>query len=309
MSMELVFKSADVSLPKEIENLEALKQELIPRLEKYRTLVVTEDSIKAAKEDKANLNKLRKAIEDQRISIKKLYLEPYTVLETQCKEVIALIDEPIKAIDSQIKAFDEIEKKEKLTALQAAFYKTEHPTWLQFNAVCPEKWENKTAKTDKLIEQIEEKVKTINAEIEEISGIYNTSPLFTAIADRYKQTLDKAQTLSYAILLEQQYKQEQERKAEEERRRAEEEARRAAEMQNRSEAVENAPIIDSDEGNTDTLIETQNAKNAASVSAESVSTSSEAILTGTFKVECTKAQLIALRDFMKAQGIKFIITK
>ena len=189
MSMELVLKSVSVDLPQEIENLEQLKAELTPRLEKYNNLVVTEDSIKAAKDDKANLNKLRKAIEEQRISIKKQYLEPYNVLEAQCKEVVALIDAPIKAIDAQIKAFDEIEKKEKLTKLQTAFYKTEHPSWLQFASICPDKWENKTSKTDKLIEQIEESVKNVNAELEEINSIYAESPLLTAIIDRYKQTI------------------------------------------------------------------------------------------------------------------------
>ena len=88
MSLELILRSANIDLPNEIENLEQLKTELIPRLEKYNSLVVTEDSIKAAKEDKANLNKLRKAIEEQRISIKKQYLEPYNVLEADRKSVV-----------------------------------------------------------------------------------------------------------------------------------------------------------------------------------------------------------------------------
>ena len=66
--MELILKSAELNLPQSIANLEQLKAELEPRLEKYNSLVVTEDSIKAAKEDKAALNKLKKAIEEQRIS-------------------------------------------------------------------------------------------------------------------------------------------------------------------------------------------------------------------------------------------------
>jgi len=309
MSMELVLKSVSVDLPQEIENLEQLKAELAPRLEKYNNLVVTEDSIKAAKEDKANLNKLRKAIEEQRISIKKQYLEPYNLLESQCKEVVALIDAPIKAIDSQIKAFDEIEKKEKLTKLQTAFYKTEHPSWLQFASICPDKWENKTSKTDKLIEQIEESVKNVNAELEEINGIYAESPLRTAIIDRYKQTISKADTLSYAVQLEQQYKADQERKAEEERRRAEAEALKAQQEQERTESELNAPIIDSVESNINTPVSEQTANNAQNLNDSDDVTMSEPILKGKFSVECTKSQLIALRDFMKSQGIKFEIVK
>jgi DNA repair exonuclease SbcCD ATPase subunit len=312
MSMELVLKSVSVDLPQEIENLEQLKAELAPRLEKYNNLVVTEDSIKAAKEDKANLNKLRKAIEEQRISIKKQYLEPYNVLEAQCKEVVALIDAPIKAIDEQIKAFDEIEKKEKLTKLQTAFYKTEHPSWLQFASICPDKWENKTSKTDKLIEQIEESVKNVNAELEEINSIYAESQLLTAIIDRYKQTLSKAETLSYAVQLEQQLKAEQERKAEEERRKAELEALKVQQEQekaNSSESELNTPIIDSAESNINTLANEQTANNDQNLNDSDDVTMSEPILKGKFTVECTKSQLIALRDFMKSQGIKFEIVK
>jgi hypothetical protein len=307
--MELVLKSVSVDLPQKIENLEQLKAELAPRLEKYNNLVVTEDSIKAAKEDKANLNKLRKAIEEQRISIKKQYLEPYNVLEAQCKEVVALIDAPIKAIDAQIKAFDEIEKKEKLTKLQTAFYKTEHPSWLQFASICPDKWENKTSKTDKLIEQIEESVKNVNAELEEINSIYAESQLLTAIIDRYKQTLSKAETLSYAVQLEQQLKAEQERKAEEERRRAEAEALKAQQEQERTESKLNAPIIDSVESNINTPVSEQNAVSGENFGGSDDVTPTEPILNGMFRVECTKSQLIALRDFMKSQGIKFEIVK
>ena len=109
--MELSLQTAKINLPQSIANLEELKAELQPKLEKYNNLVVTADSIKEAKADKAILNKLRSTIDDQRKAIKKQYLEPYNVLETQCKEVIALIDAPIQAIDKQIKVFDEIEEK------------------------------------------------------------------------------------------------------------------------------------------------------------------------------------------------------
>ena len=308
MAMELIFKTAEVNLPLSIANLEQLKADLLPRLEKYKNLVVTEDSIKAAKDDKAALNKLKKAISDQRISIKKQYLEPYNELERQCKELDAMIDEPIRAIDNQLKAFDEAEKKEKLTQLQTAFYRTEHPAWLQFNAVLPEKWENKTAKTDKLIEQIEQNVMGINTDIAEIDAIYAESPLLTAIANHYKQTLNKAETLSYAVTLEQQYKADQERKAEAERRRAEEEARKAAEMQERAEAHGNAPINEPPEISIEIPTEAQNAKNGPPVSAESIPTI-EKVIVGRFEVTGTKAQIKALGEYMRAQGIKYTIVK
>lgn len=299
MPMELILASADVNLPQSIENLEALKAELAPKLEKYNNLVVTEDSIKAAKDDKAALNKLKKAIDEQRISIKKQYLEPYNRLEEECKKLTALIDAPIQAIDKQIKAFDEVEKQEKLTQLQTAFYKTDHPNWLQFSNVCPEKWENKTNKTDKLIEQIEANVNKINSEIAEIDALYADSPLLTAIADTYKRTLDKSQALSYAVQLE---AQEKERKAKEEALKEQMLKAAAEEKVKQPENVQNEQEQPSENGNGIILPEEQTAPIVQSEQPETV-------LKGKFKVECTKSQLIALRDFMKAQGIKYELVK
>ncbi|MCM1007773.1 MAG: DUF1351 domain-containing protein [Ruminococcus flavefaciens] len=69
--MELILKSTEISIPQEIENLEQLKAEIAPKMEQYRSLVVTEESVRSAKADRAKLNKLKKAVEDQRISIKK----------------------------------------------------------------------------------------------------------------------------------------------------------------------------------------------------------------------------------------------
>ena len=302
MSMELILSSADVNLPQSIANLEQLKEELIPRLKKYNELVVTEDSIKAAKEDKAALNKLKKAIEDQRISIKKQYLEPYEALEKQCKEVVALIDAPIKAIDAQIKAFDEIEEKNKYNDLQAAFTALQAPEWVQFEEVLNPKWRNKTLKLDALKDEMENLVAHFNEELEKLSAMYGDKEYYLPIINRYKQTKDFSQTAVYAVQLEQEYKREQERKAKEEalkeqmlKAAAEEKAKQADNVQNEQEQL-------SENSNTTILPEQQTAVNVESEQREQ-------LLKGKFAVECTKSQLIALRDFMKAQGIKFELIK
>lgn len=123
MPMELQLRYTDLSIPCAIANLEALKAELQPKLDFYKSLVVTEDGIKAAKEDKAKLNKLKKAIDEQRIAVKKKCLEPYETLEKECKEVEKPILEAVKAIDDQIKVFDEEEKNRKLLKLKQLFTK------------------------------------------------------------------------------------------------------------------------------------------------------------------------------------------
>lgn len=287
MSMELQLRYADLSIPCAIANLEALKAELQPKLEQYKSLVVTEDGIKAAKDDKAKLNKLKKVIDEQRIAVKKKCLEPYETLEKECKEVEKPILEAIKTIDDQIKAFDEKEREEKLLKLKTAFYKTTHHDWVNFESVLPVKWANKTEKLEKLIEEMNKSVETINTEYAEITAMYLESPLLMAIADQYKRTRNKAETLAYAVMLEKQYHEEQKRKEELEAK--------------QRESLLNVPISDSDSSN-----QTISENNQTVVSIESGANQS---ITGTFRVTCSKEQLISLRDFMKSNGIKYEIVK
>lgn len=292
--MELVLKSVDINLPQEIENLEALKAELAPKLDYYNNLVVTEDSIKAAKTDKANLNKLRTAIEDQRKSIKKQYLEPYNLLEAQCKEVVALIDAPIKAIDTQIKAFDEIEKQEKYAALSEAFTALNVPEWIKIEDILNPKWGNKTEKIDSLKAEMADNLKKLTDDFDKLAEMYGEREYYLPIVNRFKTTKDFSQTAVYAVQLESEYKKEQERKAKEEELRQQ--------MLKSAESVQNAPEQPEVEQSVIIPPEPQTAVNVESEQPEP-------ILKGRFEVECTKSQLIALRDFMKAQGIKFEIVK
>lgn len=292
--MELVLKSVDINLPQEIENLEALKAELAPKLDYYNNLVVTEDSIKAAKTDKANLNKLRTAIEDQRKSIKKQYLEPYNLLEAQCKEVVALIDAPIKAIDSQIKAFDGIEKQEKYAALSEAFTALNVPEWIKIEDILNPKWGNKTEKIDSLKVEMADNLKKLTDDFDKLAEMYGEREYYLPIVNRFKTTKDFSQTAVYAVQLESEYKKEQERKAKEEELRQQ--------MLKAAESVQNAPEQPEVEQSVIIPPEPQTAVNVESEQPEP-------ILKGRIEVECTKSQLIALRGFMKAWGIKFEIVK
>ena len=104
-----------------IDNFQELKQALEQQLEVYKSLAYSQDSIKAAKKDKAMLNKLKKAIDDKRKEIKKVYMQPYTVVEAQAKELIALIDEPLALIAGFI-AREEAEEKEARRKDVAAYF-------------------------------------------------------------------------------------------------------------------------------------------------------------------------------------------
>ena len=121
--MELAVKTdLERELPKRIDfNYEQLKGQLAEKLTRYQGLVVTEDGIKEAKADKTALNKLRTALDEKRKEVKKDCMRPYEDFEAKVKELISMVDQPMLAIDKQIKTFDERKKEEKRAEIVGLF--------------------------------------------------------------------------------------------------------------------------------------------------------------------------------------------
>lgn len=188
------------ALPTEIGfNFEELKAELSDRLAYYNALVVTEDSIKEAKADRANLNKLREAIETRRKEIKKQCMAPYVDFETKVTELTALIDDPISAIDSQLKGYDESKKAEKQQAIQDWYTGNVDPylqTVIPLERIQRRDWMNTTKSIKKIQMEIVEAVAKVSADLE----VLNTMPTdeyTAAVRAKYMETLDITATLAY----------------------------------------------------------------------------------------------------------------
>lgn len=95
--MEL--KVNEVSIPEQITfNYDELKRDLIDKVSTYETLVYTDDQIKQAKADKANLNKLKKALNDERIRREKEYMKPFNDFKSKINEIICIIDNILKSV-------------------------------------------------------------------------------------------------------------------------------------------------------------------------------------------------------------------
>lgn len=287
---ELQIVEKSFSFPAEIENIEALKKELKPKLDYYRSLVVTADSIKQAAADKAALNRLKKAIEDKRIEIKKLYLQPYEVLEKQCKELVQMIDEPVSMIDSQVKKFAEAEKMQKYEELKK-FFDTINPLdFIKLDDVINPKWANKGEKLESLKNELIEKCGSISSDLAIVEAQFKDLPIWIPIYNKFCETKGAlGETMQYASNLKAQYYQEQarkeaeiqtERESYENERRATEEAQATTTptAEPTTDTVENKPIIEED-------------------------------ITGTFTVTASRAKIAALGKFMKANGIKFTVSK
>lgn len=102
-------------------NYDELKTGIADAVKKYDNLVITEDAIKQAKIDRANLNKFISAMEDKRKEVKKQCLKAYEPFEEKIKELVSMVDKPCTSIDKQIKAFEDKEKAEKRKLLKEYF--------------------------------------------------------------------------------------------------------------------------------------------------------------------------------------------
>ncbi len=94
-------------------NYEELEAELGKRLNDYRGLVVTEDTLAAAKDAKKELASMRTTIDSYRKEKKKELEAPIKAFEEQCKKLIAMVQEAEKPLNEAIAVFDEKKREEK----------------------------------------------------------------------------------------------------------------------------------------------------------------------------------------------------
>lgn len=233
--MEL--KINEVKIPQKIEfNFEELKQEITAKVGLYKNMVYTDETIKEAKADKATLNKFVTALEDKRKEVKKECLQPYESFEKQVKELVAIVNEPVKLIDSQVKTYEEKIKSEKKAEIKTYWESTEHPEWLTCKRIFDPKWLNASVSMKKVQEAINERLAEIKTHITTIGMLPDFA--FEAL-ETYKNTLD----INSAIAEGQRLADIQKRKveAQERAKREAELAEKAKEEQKKTESIVSYP--------------------------------------------------------------------
>ncbi len=185
------------ALPAVVEfNFDDLKSALSDKMELYRGLVVTEDSIKPAKQDRADLNKLREAMEAKRKEVKKACLVPYTDFEAKIKELVALVDAPIQAIDTQLKGYEERRRTAKRADVLAIYEETvgELRPLLPFDKLWRDEWYNTGVSMKKIREAVVAAEEKAAADLEVLSTV--ESEFMEAVKLKYLETLDLHEALA-----------------------------------------------------------------------------------------------------------------
>lgn len=217
-------------------NNEELKTSIAKKMEDYKGLVFTEETIADGKKDRADLNKLRGAIDNERKRIKKMCMEPYNKFEKEVKEVLGVVDEQINAIDVQIKEVEQIKKEEKRKAVRELFDSIGFQPFVTVDMIWDEKWLNASVSLSKVENQMKETMYRIGEDVGTISGL----PEFRFEAmEVYKKTLN----LSQAIQKGQELADIQKRKEEAERLKKEQEVAQANVAANQPEPAETTTAV------------------------------------------------------------------
>ena len=197
--MEL--KVQDYQLPAPITfNYDDLKRELLAKAEAYETVVYTEDQIKAAKADRANLNRLKKALNDERIKRERDYMQPFNTFKAQVNEIIGIIDKPCAAIDRQIKGFEDRQKEEKLNVIKeyfaaACLFGNPASDIIAFDKIFNPRWLNASVPLKSINDEIDGRLEQIAIDLEVVRNL----PVYAFVAEQtYLLTLDLGKAVSEA---------------------------------------------------------------------------------------------------------------
>lgn len=212
-----------------ITNIDELKKQLALRLSEYKNAVFTEDSKQVAKAELAGLRKLRKAVEERRKEIKEQHMIPYTVFEKEMKQLVAIIDEPIGLIDTQLKEMEDIRIKNRRADVRKLYDEivSDGADYLPFDDIYVKTWDNASTTMKSIKKDLEALVEKTVSDIMIIQD--SGSDVWEEALEGYKRDRNLTKALTFINTYEANRKKALER--EEEKRRKDDERRRQAEIE------------------------------------------------------------------------------
>ena len=188
---------------------EELKRQALELAENIRTVTVDDENIKQSKKLLAEVNKRCKELDDRRIKIKNLMLEPYKLFEDQVKEIVGIVKEADEVVRQQVKQLEEQERQEKQEKLNHLFnLRINHYSFrdlFSFEDFLKPKHLNKTTSIESVEKEMIEFLEKITRDLKAIE----TMPNAKSILSLYIGSKD----LALALTLQQQ-KEEQDRRIE-----------------------------------------------------------------------------------------------
>lgn len=186
-----------------------LKRQAEELAENILTVEVNEENIKHSKTLLAQVNKRCKELDDRRIKIKNVMMEPYKLFEAQVKEIVGIVKEADEVVRKQVRQLEEEERQQKQALLEDLFNKRlVHYSFrdlFSFSDFLKPKHLNKTTTVDSVEREMIEFFEKIAREMHAIEQMPNGK----SVLRFYLETKDLAQALT-----KQHQKEEQERRIE-----------------------------------------------------------------------------------------------
>lgn len=269
-------------------NFNECKAALAEMIAPYKNLIVSEDAIAEAKNDRAKIRKVAQRIDDVRKTVKKVYTEPLALFEADCKELTEICMEGVNNLDAQVKAVEQAEKDAKIAELRA-FYDAaesdEAKDYCPWESICNPKWGNKGFVISQAQSEISDALEKTERDLESIRTMGGEDVPY--LLDCYRQTRDIGVVIRKSAELKTAREREAQRKREaEERQRERDAARTAAEAEKETARAEPK----------------RETEYAPAVTTE---LEQDDLVTVDFRVVCTKTQLAMLGRYMRENGIKY----
>lgn len=282
MEIQILSPTQAQPLPPVQWNYEEVKQWVTDGLSCYKGVVYDETQISIAKTDRAKLNKLVAAIDAKRKEMKAVYLQPYAEFEAQAKELTELVKAQVAEIDAQVNAFDNFRKEEKQAQIIAEIYTPmigNLAELVPYERLHNPRWLNVTMSMCAIGEEMSRTIGKIEDGLKAIDNMGLDQATTERVKSVFFEKFDLAAAISEKVRIET-------ARAQYERYKAAQQAQEAPAAVETPQGV-NVP--------TEPKTEAEPQEGPAI---------KETILTVTFRIHVTKAQLDALGAFMKANGIK-----
>ena len=199
--LNLVIKSPEEAqyIDRIIWNREEFEAAIQAAVADYKGVVYTDDTIRQAKEDRAKLNKLSKAIDARRIEVKNRVMAPYAAFEKEVAEVKKQLDDTVQFIDAQVKAYQEELKTKKLEEIRQLFGKEADGLdgYIRFDDIFNRSWLNQTYAMKSIQAEIAEKTGRIRGDLEQMAALSGEE--YAVAIGMYRQTKDLGRAMQAVV--------------------------------------------------------------------------------------------------------------
>lgn len=163
---EIVLNGTEVSFPQ--------YQSILDRVIKIRDYLsnveVTEESLGNAKKLVATIRKEVEGLNRQRIDTKKIYLQPFELIEVQIKEISDIATEAENSIRSQTRRLEELERERKEEQIREIFEKRtkrlKHKDFIRFEDFIKPQHLNKSTSISKVENEMVQWLESIKTDIQ-----------------------------------------------------------------------------------------------------------------------------------------------